>query len=320
MSWFSFFRPQRKITLVTPDDDPAAAAARRGLNRGDWREAEKLLASVREPAEREFFVGALSEFPDKPPGLDSWVAARPRDAAARLIRGSHGVNWAWEARTSGRAAQVTDEGWRLFFERLEAAWEDLYEAAKLDHDDASIYWRMIWAAVGLQLDEEVARGCFEAAVRCDPDHYNAHQAMLSYLCKKWHGSHDAMFQFARETFNRAAVGSRAHVVMAHAHIERWLYASHFDGDPDADGYWKRALVGAELVAAYEKSIGSPQHQVTRLTHDLRNYFAYVLTLVGEYKLARVEFQHVGNRPTKFPWIYLGDPLDGYARCRATVTG
>src|SRR5262249_27568535 len=73
--------------------------------------------------------------------IEEWARRKPRSAAARVALAEIWVAYAWRARGSGWASEVTEEGWRLFRERLAKAHEAMDEARQLG--DPPPRW---WAA------------------------------------------------------------------------------------------------------------------------------------------------------------------------------
>ena len=141
--------PTEEGTLadLTPDQLPPTGPAQPDaaklfalLTAGDYagldRECARLRANGRELGgfmdQLSVAYEALLDFPTTRDHLDAWCAAAPESAYAHLVRGEHLIGFAWEARGSGWANTVSDEGWRLFAERLSLARAALERAAELD--------------------------------------------------------------------------------------------------------------------------------------------------------------------------------------------
>jgi hypothetical protein len=317
MSIFQWLFPSLAgVRLAKPDDDPAVQRLRAAQKTGDSATVERFFASLTEPDDREFYVQELTTWPGRPKFFDQWVSASPNCADAWLLRGSHGVQWAWEARTGGRAENVDQNAWQVFFARLQAAWSDLGQSARLNPLDATPHGEMIRCAVGLQLPLDKALPCLAAARERAPEPWEAHLRMLYYLCEKWHGSHEEMFDFARKTSADAFDGSGLPTLIAVAHTERWLYAKDFDRDKElAAEYWCDPRVRSEILDAYRKSLGSRKHRSSRTSRWHRNFFAFALGKIKAGPEAAVEFQHIGNRPTEWPWHMFGDPARVFVSVR-----
>jgi hypothetical protein len=304
------------IRLARPDDDPEVRRLRDCQNKGDVAAVETFLRSVSAPADREFYVEELTTWPGRPKFFDQWVKAAPDSADAWLLRGSHGIKWAWEARTGGRAEDVDQNAWQVFFARLKGAWSDLERAADLNPADATPYGQMVRCAVGLQLPLDQVLPCLAAARERAPEPWEAHLRMLYYLCEKWHGSHEQMLDFARKTSGEAFDGSGLPTLIAVAHTERWLYAKHFDQDKErAADYWDSPQVRTEILDAYRKSLGSRKYRPGRTSRWHRNFFAFALGKIKAQPEAAVEFEQIGNRPMEWPWHSFGDPARVFVSVR-----
>jgi hypothetical protein len=159
---------------------------------------------------------------------------------------------------------------------------------------------------------------FDAAVKLDPDQRGAHDYYLRKLCKKWSGSHEEMFAFAREVASKADEGSRLHGLIALAHVERWLYDSSFENKgAAADVYWKDPAVASEVMQAFQRSAGSPRWSAKMNDALAHNYLAYALAATGATSIAMRELERLGERVTEFPWCYHGDSRAVAKRVRET---
>jgi hypothetical protein len=300
--------------LETPDDDPEARRMREAQKKDDWRTVQAFFSQLKNPDDREFYVAKLSNWKRRLDFFDIWVKASPKCSDAWLLRGAHGIHWAWEARTGAQADYVAEEAWAIFFERLKGAWNDLSTALDLNPADPTPYGQLIPCAMGLQLEKEVVFTCLNNSVSHSLLSWQAHSATLWYLCEKWHGSHDEMFDFARSVSASAPEGSGLHALIPIAHHERWLYAIGFDQDAEfADKYYNQPEVQRQIIDAYNKSLGSRTYKSTKLTRDQSSFFAVGLLRSQAFKQALFELERLDNRVPEYPWAQLGDPVDRYTR-------
>jgi hypothetical protein len=289
--------------------DPLARRLATELAGGAWPEVEKQLDQTRDWGRRGFLVQALAEhhgLKGAERQLDAWVKARPDSASAHLVRGRWFIRAAWDRRGGGGAETVTAAGWKGFGECLLAADRDLERAARLDPVDPTPWAARVIIAMGDSRGPR-AREWFEEARRRDPWNVPAHRALLSDLCAKWHGSHEAMFQLARESSAKAPQGSGVHGLVPQAHLERWLHAGHFakskQEDPwfgRTDGYWKEAAVRDEVNAALARLGG--ERNVT--TVHARNAFAVALFLMDETVRLRPLLEGLEGQWLEIPWAWL----------------
>jgi hypothetical protein len=164
-------------------------------------------------------IGEVAKWPGRPSFFDAWVTEQPRCALAYLLRGAHGVEWAWEARTAAAAADVAKVAWPVCFKRLKGARRDLERALKWDAHEGAAFGPLLRVARGLQLGEAFARSRLEAARKRNPHDFPAHHNMLLFMCKKWHGTHQKMFEFAREKCHALDDGNVLHALLVLAHHE-----------------------------------------------------------------------------------------------------
>lgn len=299
--------------------DPQARRLRSAVLAGDWLSVHAALEKVRDWDERAFLIDAITDTPTPAVErtLSAWVQAKPDDGLPLVARGRWRIYAAWAARGGGGASTVTDEGWKVFFHQLQLADKDFDDASERAPSDPTPHAYRVIAARGLQLEKDQVRARFDEARTRDPDNRVAHSMMLVALCRKWSGSHEAMFAFAREASAGAKEGSLLHALVAAAHIERWLWAASFadsaEDDPEwygkAAGYFKDGAIKQELIAAHARSLGAPGFQATSVSVPARNLFAWCFTQMEDRERARKELEALGGRITQTPWGFSkSDPL------------
>lgn len=326
MPLFRRDRPGRSATATAapgtrtqpgPAVDPAAGDedARRlltDLRAGNWQVAHQVLGAAR-PFDREFLVdAAVHDLDGRPEWLDTWVAERPSSHIPLLVRGAHGVGWAWQARGGGRADDVHPDAWGVFFDRLNGAERDLLDAARMAPEDPVPWSNLLISGRGLQINLEELCLRFDQGTARERWLPYLHDQMLQGLCAKWAGSSDLMFHFARETTGEAPEGASVHKVVAIAHLEEWLHAGH------PHGYFADPTVVEDLVAAADRSVFSPLFGGEKQCVYARQAFAMVFHLAHERDRARRLFAELGDTVTDFPWYYLGDPREAFVAARSAA--
>jgi len=236
----------------------------------------------------------------------------PGEAADALLwLGATLITEAWEIRGDGWAHTIRDDRLRLFTARLREARDPLMAAAKLAPADATPWVELQRYARGMQLDPAQRDLVWlEATKRC-PTSYPAHCARLQTLALKWGGSHEEMFEFARDTVAKAPPGSPLAAMLPLAHAEyllkegdrfieegsTWAYvrlhARHFRG-PFRD----------EVLAAESK--WGQSNRVRAYDKEAHNLFGWAMLEAGEHERARKHLAFVGNRPSALPWSYGGE--------------
>ncbi len=289
------------VREIAPDDDPEAERLRKELQDHRWDSVTAFYGGLSLP-DKEFYTHALATWKGRPAFFDRWVSDQPQSPLAHLMRGYHSVRWGWEARSGARADELSQEQIRLFGERLQAACVDLKRSLELAAD-ANSYWGLLSAGVGLNANRATADSLFHAGMALDPEHVGLHRRMLWYLCQKWHGNHGEMFAFARRVSEAAREGSPTHFVIPHAHAERWLYAAQFDRDISAGDYWQRSDVRSEIVTAYDRSLGSPDHRESKLSREVSNDFAFCFGFLQDRERLAECIRRIDDRPTSHPWVF-----------------
>lgn len=292
------------VPALVFDDDLGDASARRLrelVSQGRVADAQAWLDTVHNWDARLFYVDAVSRWPDRPAWLDAWVAQASQRALPLLVRADHSIHAAWSHRGSGWDAAAGSE--QAFAERLGAADADLGQAAVIEAMDPTAYCLMLRVARGRRLPLSEKQERFQQMCARDPGHRRGHTEMLRCLSEKWGGSHDLMFQFARETAARAQPGSPLFTLIAEAHVERWLTADREGAERD---YWQRPDVAAEIRSAASACFDSPQFRQTPLTVVDRSHFAFCFVQMGDWTAAKQQLVAMPV-PYRWPWAMFGDP-------------
>jgi|CXWL01.1.fsa_nt_gi hypothetical protein len=314
----------RRPRLPDPVHDPfhgdlATRRAIEGLKtRGDWREADGLLARTRKGDERAakagHIVGAAAGLPA---WIDEWHKERIDRPEPWLIRGAIRIAWAWEARGSRRASEVEEDAWPVFFERLGEAEADLFEAIRRDAKDATPWAYLLITGSALNMEPPGLIERFDEARERDPHGWLAPWQALNALSEKWSGSHDIMFALAHELSASEPAGSQLHALIAEAHIHRWQYFGMED-PPDRKGqgrYFDDDDVQRELSRAWGRGPGSTPFKPGPFVNSQLAAFAFAFSLGEDMDLARAAFEKLNNRLTMTPWGYLGEPVETFVRFR-----
>ncbi|MER5639076.1 hypothetical protein ABT095_19175 [Kitasatospora sp. NPDC002227] len=300
------------VSLGHNHGDPELTVLRGAVTGKNWGGVAAVLGPVRERGDHNrlvWLIGCIDEL-----GGDFLLEigrTRAEDPLARTVCGARHVTWAWEARSSARAAQVSREQFDLFHQRLHLAEEHLYAAVELDPDSAAPWSYLVTTSRGLEHGHDVTRRRFEAGHRRAPGEPQIHEAMLQQVCAKWSGSHEQMHGFAREALAQAPAGSNLGALTATAHIERWLDLPR--GEDTA--YMARPEVAEELRQAAARSVLHPDYAPTESPYPALNAFAMAFWLAGDQVSARKMFERIGDHATASPWDYYGDPAGMFVNAR-----
>jgi TPR repeat protein len=266
-----------------------------------------LLKSATVTAERkvEFFrymttaYFRLSQSQDRKAAYDKVRAVLDKHAAGTAlfyaVRGDFYVTYAWDARTAQLASKVTDEQFRVFFERLEVAAEALEKAWELDDKSAHVAARRITVAMGLHEERPVVERWFERAVKADPNNLAAYQAKLVYLEPKWHGDDQGrdVLEFARECVKGGNWKARVPFLLIQAHEELSEYPrgdrTEWADKPDPR-YFAQPDVWADVKSVYE-----PYLKLNPDAYADRSKYAMLAAWAGEWAVADAQFRQLGEK-------------------------
>lgn len=273
------------------------------IEHGHWQAARDLLDHTPDPDDRHFYVTLASSQQGRPEWLDAWVAAEPHAGTPLLVRGAHAIQWAWEARGSGRAEDTARDAFKVFWERLELAEADLREAAARDPGDPTPWAFLVVSCRGLELGLEELGDRFKEVLARHPWHRTAHSQMIQGLADKWGGSHTLMMNFAREAAAGSPGGSDLAAVLAEAHIEYYLA---LDDAERQRRYFEAPEVLIELHRAADWSVRHPAWQPHPGWPRDHNLFAFCFAMGDDHRAAVHHFEAIGGLVTKDPWYYLDD--------------
>ncbi|MBI4851121.1 MAG: hypothetical protein HY819_04765 [Acidobacteria bacterium] len=311
-------KPKEEPLKLDPSlGDAVAAKFRAELAFGDYRNVQKFLEECRSFDERWFYIYTLSNWPGNPRWMDNWVEKEMRNSSIPwLIRGAQAIERAWELQSKGdKVFTVTQNEKAAFQQKLQRAEQDLQMAAWIDPSDPTPWAYLIKSGLGLYVGAKEIENRFKQACQRDPEHHFAHAFMLQAVSEKWGGLHVIMFDFARNIVSQAKEGSSLQVLIADAHIERWLFHLAEGEKTEAQNYFRKPENFREITKASLRSIQSMSYRKSKLTPFFQNTFAFCFSQSGNKTMARKEFQSIGRNLTEWPWSYLGDPLREFTSAR-----
>ena len=124
-------------------------------------------------------------------GTDPWIE--------NIVAGWYHIEKAWEARGTGSAHTVTEQGWKGFAEHLQKAREHLVKAYEFHPEFPEAPAYMISVVMGGAGDPgETERLWFDRAVAAQFDYERAYDKLFWALRPRWGGSLQAMYELAVE--------------------------------------------------------------------------------------------------------------------------
>jgi len=286
-------------------NNPKVLQLRKDLKAGKYASLERVLDFQRhkDPEIYSLFIAGLGQWSRNPGFLENYLQKYPQSSHALIINACHKINWAWEARTGQYADNVTEKQWECFFQRLELADELLHKAIQLAPSNVESYCYLIMLAMGRGDDKSEIFSKFTSLKIKQPNHATGHTHMLYALTRKWGGSYDAMFSFARNTYKNMQAGSPLGILIPQAHIEKWCDLDD-DDEMAARDYIASEEVQGEIRDAFDNSLNHESYQSKSLDPMYASIFAMAFFLGGDYRLARQNCARLTRGFSAYPWYYL----------------
>jgi hypothetical protein len=138
--------------------------------------------------------------------LEAWNRAYPFSVTARTSLAWAWYGYGWFARGEGFADSVTDEGWKLFRDRLNRAFELAGKPGSSTKDCPERHNLLLQLALSLSWDEDRFDQIFREAVEFDPDYHEFFMDKANRLLPRWGGAPGAWLRFAEESMKNAPAG------------------------------------------------------------------------------------------------------------------
>ncbi len=222
--------------------------------------------------------------------LKRWINAKPNSITARVALAQFYIGYAWDARGCGYADTVSDEGWKLFHERIRQSKQVLMNATRLSQK-CPMWWdnmQTVALAEGWELAEydEV----FNAAIAHEPGNIGSYNNKAHYLLPRWHGKEEGEWQrFATDACNKLG-GETGDIMYA-----RIGWAAHESGIyddflKDSKYSWPRMKKGMEdIIRQYPNSLSAPSE------------LACLATQAKDRECARLMFERIGSKVDYSVW-------------------
>jgi hypothetical protein len=226
--------------------------------------------------------------------------------------------YAWDARGGGWANTVTEEGWKLFRERIAASRTALEKAWELDQNNGVAATAMLTVARAQGLTVPEMETWYQRAIQADPTSENTVNGKLEFLEPKWHGSAQAMLAFGRQLLKDGKWDTGQPLCLVDVHTRLAMY------DRGNDDYYSRL---AKYFAAHPdawddvKTVFEGYLQRTPGSRYQRTRFAVIAAWCGKWKEADEQFKKLGEQYShRFVPAQLYTKLRAQAAERATAAG
>jgi hypothetical protein len=187
--------------------------------------------------------------------MDKWRAAVPNSITRPIVEAELLIDYAWNARGSGWSSTVSEEGWRLFEERIQRALKTLMEAAAQPSRCVHWYASMQTIALAQGWNRAAYEKLFAAAVETEPAYHQFYFRKAHYLLPRWYGGTGDCAAFAEEATKLYPGGVEIYARIA------WAQKKYFENDFYAEtGYrWDLVKAGFEsMLASWPSATSNPQ--------------------------------------------------------------
>ncbi|WP_351228025.1 hypothetical protein [Streptomyces sp. NPDC002133] len=308
--------------VFDPDSgDRALTEARHDIVIGRWQGVRDLLHATGDNwPRRTHRVRQLSHAAAGSSAVEAWRAAEPDNPDAAVLRAATEVVRVFDqAIAAGRGAGVDRA-------QLDVAVMVCLGAAESAPADPMPWVSLLTVARLYEggVGRRELRGWWDELRRRDPDNVEGHVQLLRYWSARWHGTHGAMYDVARDAAGAAPSGSPLPVLVQIARVEEFRYVAegslgrgrrHGDS-PDYGQHWKHELAVTEVRRTWERWLGGRENGPV-LPEEIPelNYLTHAACYAGETELARGLFGMLGTRAARVPWSYTGDPAEQFVRLR-----
>jgi len=134
--------------------------------------------------------------------LQEWIEQYPGSVTPRVALADAYRGYAWRARGSGWASEVTEEGWAAFKDNLGKALAVAAEAEKMDCNDPKLYDVLLCVGLGLGKPAEQMDQWLEKGLSIEPDYYGLYVNRATALMPRWHGQAGELEAFASRAAER----------------------------------------------------------------------------------------------------------------------
>lgn len=215
-----------------------------------------------------------------------WEGKFPRSSTAQIAKAQFYISYAWHARSAAYADQVTEEGWKLFRERLAQA-RTILDQSKSLGPACPVWWSSYQTvALGQEWDRAAYDALFRDAVKFEPEFDPYDTSRAKYLLPRWHGKPGDWEKAAdQEIALRGEIGYQ-------------IYASVVDGQA---GYYDNVF--QETTASWRKTRKGFDDLIARFPKSaaLLNHYCRLACLAGDREQAKKLFERIGSNEVPNAW-------------------
>ncbi len=223
----------------------------------------------------------------------SLAKSLPEENVTRLnLKGHFLVQYAWEARGGGYAGTVTEEGGKLFQQRLAEAEKTLARCYELFPNDWQAPCTMINVELGQGQGRDRMELWFSRALKNNPGSLQACNNKMQYLLPRWYGSKEEQLAFGRECLATQQFDTGVPLLVVEGHAA--MAPRPPMGSVVPNPYYAKEEVWADIKDAYEGFL--PLHPDA---WQARSDYARLAFTAGKWKEASQLYKELSKGPSKF---------------------
>lgn len=201
--------------------------------------------------------------------VKAWLNERPDSTLARLATASAHIQHAWDARGSGRADTVTEEGWKAFHLNIDRAQALLAPGFRGDERlPREAYLKLISVAMAQGWDRKKMEPFVTRMVRDYPTYVDGHVAVCTRWLVRWGGQPQDSNDYAVAAAQHVG-GPQGESLYAQIGLRMASYCRNAGNFEQETGF-DLARIGKGLTALE----GTPQQNLTTLSRGLLVFRAH----------------------------------------------
>lgn len=174
--------------------------------------------------------------------IEEWVRRYPNSITARVAGASYYMEYAWHARGRGYANTVSEDGWRIFRENIDIAFNKLKEIEEEGKKDPRWYDSMLMIGLAKKWPRDTFERVYQDGIKAHPLYLPLYFDKSAYLAPRWYGSEEKLREYVEEAVNdtKAQMGETLY-----ARLNWSLRTNHMFKNGQAD--WSRMKAGFERM-------------------------------------------------------------------------
>ena len=212
--------------------------------------------------------------------LQRWKLQQPDSITARVALAAAYESFGYEARGEGLSDSVTEDGWKLFAERVAAAKTILEEASTLKAKCPHWYYVMLTIMRDEGADRAEEASTFKKAMAFEPLYYYNYRMHAIFLLPKWFGEDGETERFADDTSRQ--LGGKDGSIIYFEIASEMVHQCNCDIELEHMSWMKIQQGHAAMEEKYGVSL-------VKL-----NQFARMAVSMSDAAVARKTFEQIGN--------------------------